>query len=402
MSNNVEQLRQLLQRFVDNQLTENEEEEFLFLLNQEEYRLPLEQIIDEKFMVSDIAGPSLSSNRLQEISNYILATNRGARVQRVQFLRRAWLRYAAAILLIAGAAVLAFLVFSDRASNLSDPANQVVANDILPGTNKAILTLSDGRKVELDSAAPTTINDGNLAIQNNNGELIYGKGEGSVMNTMATPNGGQYQLTLSDGTRVWLNAASSITYPTAFTGDNRQVKITGEAYLEVAKDKAHPFLVDVAGQSTVEVLGTSFNINSYADEGEIKTTLVEGSVKVGVNDHKVILKPGQQAVQPVDTAAVLAERQPNNAAGIFVKSDVDLSQTLAWKNGLFSFNNADLRLAMKQLERWYDIEVRYEREVSNINLEGKMYRNVRLSNVLTFFEEYGVKFRIDGKTLVVL
>ncbi len=318
-------------------------------------------------------------------------------VHRVHFLRRSWFRYAAAIILIAGAAAIAIVVSSRRQSSGSGMgvAKKDIPTDILPGTNKAVLTV-DNKKIDL-SPDKTGIRVGN-DVAYTDGEKLS---EGGKMLVLTTPNGGQYQLVLPDGTKAWLNAASSISFPSAFNDGKRQIKITGEVYLEVAKDKSKPFLVDVNGQSTVEVLGTGFNINSYDNEYEIKTTLVEGSVRVlntvaGGNDHigqdveSVILNPGQQSVI-----------QSSRGESIRVQS-ADLSQTLAWKNGLFSFNNADLPSAMKQLERWYDIKVRYEREVSDIRLGGKMYRNVNLSDVLNFFEEYGVKFRREGKILVVL
>lgn len=330
-----------------------------------------------------------------------------ATARRVHFLPRRWFRYAAAIILVAGITT-AVVVSSDRQRSNSQKDVAVIPSDILPGTNKAVLTV-DNKDIDL-SSDKTGITVGN-DITYTDGEKLS---EAGKMLALTTPNGGQYQLVLPDGTKAWLNAASSISFPSAFRGEKREVKITGEVYLEVAKDKSKPFFVDVDGQSSIQVLGTSFNVNSYGDEGEIRATLVEGSIKVGTsrgafNGNSVTLKPGQQALLPLYTTAdaMSSDRQPDPSGTdgsdkIIVNSNIDLSQTLAWKNGLFSFNNTDLRSAMKQLERWYDIKVRYEGKVSNITLEGEMFRNVKLSEVLDLLKELGLKFRIEGNILVVL
>lgn len=336
--------------------------------------------------------------RLNNAYNNILGRiSHTSEPRRIQILRTHWVRYAAAIILIAGAATFLWLKNQNSSQNQTSINHNLYA-DILPGTHKAILTLADGSTIELDSATNGELaQQGNVAIVKlNNGEIAYhlkGVGEGGLinpddqmMNTMSTPNGGQYQLTLPDGSKVWLNAASSITYPAVFVGKQRNVKIKGEAYFEVAKDKEAPFIVDIDGKSTVEVLGTSFNINSYENEAYIKATLVEGSVKITKENQSAFLKPGQQA--RIDNA-------------ITVKSDVDITQALAWKNGLFNFNGSDLRSVMRQLERWYDIKVQYEGSISNDVFKGEMYRNVNLSTVLRALQKMGVNYKLDGKTVVV-
>jgi len=283
------------------------------------------------------------------------------------------------------------------------PAKEIASTqaNIVPGSNKAILTLSNGQKVQLNSDTVATINDGKLAIKNKNGELSYNDSKEVVMNTMETPNGGQYQITLSDGTKVWLNAASSITYPTAFNGESRNVKITGEVYMEVAKDRKHPFIVDVAGTSKVEVLGTSFNINAYSDEGVIKTTLVEGSVRVGASGavlakNDIILKPGQQAIAATSTGG-----QAASGAGITVKDAVDIEQTLAWRNGLFDFSDADIKTIMRQIARWYNLEVAYEGNIPKREFSGKISRNTNLSDVLKILEQSSIHFRFENRKIIV-
>lgn len=316
-------------------------------------------------------------------------------VHRIHFLKTAWFRYAAAIVICLGIGGYIWTTSRSADNLVATNDNKSLQTDIGPGSEKAILTLSDGSKIVLDNAA-----NGQLAIQQGSkvikkdGQIVYDAGNilaaDAVYNTMSTPRGGQYKLTLPDGTKVWLNAATSITYPIAF-GKERKVKINGEAYFEVTQNKEKPFIVDIDGRSSVEVLGTSFNVNSYADESSIKTTLVEGSVKVVNGNQSAILKPGQQANQSVQTLG-----------SIQIINNANIDQALAWKNGLFSFNDADLRSVMRQLERWYDINVRYEGTVSDLTLKGEMYRNVNLSDVLEFLQTMGIKTRMEGKKLIVL
>jgi len=320
---------------------------------------------------------------------------------RIHFLKRTWLRYAAAVIIMLGAGAYLWTINHKTDRTLVNGNKQLQA-DIPPGGERAILTLADGRSIALDSAAHGQIGDqgGVKVLKMGNGQIAYdlrGLHSKEVMwNTVSTPKGGQYQVTLPDGTRVWLNASSSITFPTAFVAGQRHVKITGEIYFEVEKNKQQPFFVDVEGRSSVQVLGTSFNINSYGDDDNIKTTLLEGSVKViessdSESDHSqsVVLKPGQQAALKSTT-------------GTFVVTSPDIEQILAWKNGIFDFTGADLKSVMKQLERWYDIKVQYNGSVPKMTFEGKMYRNVNFSGVLEMLNTMDVKFRMEGKTLIVL
>jgi transmembrane sensor len=276
--------------------------------------------------------------------------------------------------------------------------NKVVKNkefktNIHPGSNKAILTLQDGSKIVLNDAK-----DGTLAQQGNakvvklaNGQLVYDK-TGTVpakvlYNTMTTPRGGQYKLTLPDGTEVWLNSASSITYPTSFVANERNVSITGEAYFEVAKDKTRPFHVR-AGSQTIEVLGTHFNVMAYTDEDAIKTTLLEGSVKITENNEAQILKPGEQAA--VDK---------NGGLKISI---ADVDDALAWKNGYFKFSRVDIKYIMRQLARWYDVNVVYEGRVPDDEFVGKIGRGENIADVLHILELDHVHFKIEDKKIIVL
>lgn len=311
---------------------------------------------------------------------------------RIHFLKTNWFKYAAAIIIMLGVA--SYLWFNHTTSNPVNQNNPLnPSSDIIAGSNRATLTLANGQQIILDSTQGNVVKQGNLTVVNLAGKLKYeGIGTATEYNTISTPKGGQYQIVLPDGSKVWLNAVSSIKFPTAFTGTRRNVEMTGEAYIEVEKNPKQPFVVTLRqaqGNGTeIEVLGTSFNVNAYAQESAVKTTLIDGSVKI---NHQVILKPGQQA-----------EIAEGTDKKINVQS-VNVDQVMAWKNGLFNFDNSDLRSALAQLERWYDIKIVYKGDESNgVTLEGKMYRNVNLSNVLEFLRKMGVKFRMDNKTLVVL
>ena len=303
---------------------------------------------------------------------------------RVRFLRTAWFRYAAAFLLVAATA--GYFFYNPVKHNDSNIAR---IEDISPGGNKAVLTLADGSAIVLDSAKNGMIaqQGGAKILKLDAGKLSYEGVSAAVgFNTITTPRGGQYQVTLSDGTRVWLNAASSIRYPASFGGKLRKVEVSGEAYFEVARDKEHPFLVDLNGECEVEVLGTHFNVNNYANEESMRTTLVEGSVKVTRGNEAKLLKPGQQAVVKESIA---------------INRSVDLAGVIAWKNGFLNLQDKNLDEVMKQLERWYDIDVKYEGKIPEIRFTGDMDRGVNLSEVLKFLSESGIKLRLEGRTVVI-
>jgi transmembrane sensor len=300
---------------------------------------------------------------------------------------RSWLRWAAAAALILG--IGAYLWYDQ--TNLKTDQSQIAKsdtsqNDVQPGGHKATLTLADGSKIILDEALNGQISaqNGSLVIKKADGRIEYqptsdqARNDKIVFNTMSTPRGGQYQLTLPDGSQVWLNAASSITYPTAFAGKNRTVSITGEVYFEVTKDPSQPFIVKTA-KDQIEVLGTAFNVNAYEDEAGIKTSLLEGSVKIG----EQTLEPGHALLN-----------------GKILMTNV--AQDIAWKNGVFDFHKLPLDQVMRQLARWYDITVIYENGASDIRVGGSMGRDLNLSQVLKILSDMQVKYRLDGKTLTIL
>lgn len=324
----------------------------------------------------------------------------------VHSIRRHWIYYAAAVLLLLGTST--FLWFNNSHPKQESKTNSIpVKADIDPGKTGAILTLSDGRQVVLD-----TLDNGVVAtemgssVSLNNGQLTYQKvglaSSPRVYNTLTTPKGRQFKVVLPDGTNVWLDAASSLRYPTIFDNTERKVEVTGEAYFEVAKridpatGKKLPFRVKINDQTTIEVLGTHFNINAYSNEASINTTLLEGSVRIIHGIKKAEINPGQQA-QVMNSEKIHTKQEQ-----IKVLSDVNIEKVMAWKNGVFDFEDVSLGEVMRQLERWYDIEVVYEKGVPNITFIGKMGRDLTLSKVLHGLEISKVHFKIDGRKLVVL
>ncbi|MBO9635484.1 MAG: FecR domain-containing protein [Chitinophagaceae bacterium] len=298
--------------------------------------------------------------------------------------RWAWAA-AASLTLLAGAGIYFFM--TNKKENDTLAGNEPV--EVQPGRQGALLTLADGSQVLLD-----TIQNGVVALQGGatakviDGALFYdGKGDEIVYNTMSTPIGRQFQLTLPDGTRVWLNAASSIRYPTVFKGTERKVEVTGESYFEVARNTKMPFLVSVGNATEVEVLGTDFNISGYSNEASLNTTLIDGSVRVKQGNESVIIKPGEQA-------------QVNGK--IRVEKEVDLEKVTAWKNGLFNFKGSKLEDVMRQLERWYGIEVVYENGIPDITLGGEMSKDIPLKGLMIVLQKLKVQYRLEGKKLTIL
>jgi len=304
---------------------------------------------------------------------------------------RIWWRYAAAAVVPLLLSVGGYFYFNNSQKQIAkiiQPAKDVAA----PKGSKAVITLSNGQNVLLDS-----LNNGTLATQGNvtvvktaDEKIIYsGTSNEVVYNTLTNPRGSNVvDITLADGSRVWLNAGSSLTYPISFAGEERKVQITGEGYFEVTHNSAMPFVVQ-KNNVNVQVVGTHFNVNTYEDEAEIKITLLEGSVKVENGKSSSILKPGQQA---------------NVGSEIKVKSHVDIEQVIAWKNGRFHFlNGTNITAIMRQVSRWYDVEVEYLGDVSNLNFSGKMSRKENASSLLEILKATGtVDFSIENNKIIVI
>ncbi len=312
--------------------------------------------------------------------------------------RGRWLRIAAAVLVVLAGTALWYQLSRKKSADLMESAQNIQKPaDIAPGGNKAILTLADGTKIILDSANNGAITkQGNITvIKLNDGEIAY---KSSILNlqssmvsynTISTPRGGQYQLVLADGSKVWLNAESSLRFPTAFAGNERNVELTGEGYFEVAHNAAKPFRVGV-NDMTVEVLGTHFNINAYSDEDAVKTTLLQGSVRVSEGKESVKIKPGQQA---------RLETGNNKLQTI---NNVNVDEVVAWKNGRFYFSDADITTVMHQLARWYNFKVEFKGEITD-RFHIEMTRNTNLSNVFKILEGTGgVHFKIEQNKVYVV
>lgn len=304
-----------------------------------------------------------------------------------------WAKYAsvAAILIVISASIIFY------SSYKLDNANTLAAhNDILPGGQHAFLTLANGKKIMLDTASNGQIakQQGISVTKTETGQLVYlvsDKSDKDVTpanNTITTPKGGNYQIILPDGSNVTLNAASSLTFPTSFKGTEREVILDGEAYFEVTRNAKMPFKVK-SGQQIIEVLGTHFDVNAYADEPALKTTLLEGSVKVTVGQATALIKPGQQTIVN------------NTDLRKIIVSNADLEKEMAWKNGVFSFENDDLKSIMRQIARWYDVDVIYDGEFPDDKFFGGIPRNSKLSAVAKILKLNNILLKIDGKTIRV-
>jgi transmembrane sensor len=309
-------------------------------------------------------------------------------------LRHLWPRMAAAAVLILSLGIY-WWSGKDQRPVADLPAPTLKETDLPPGGNKATLTLGDGSSIVLDGAENGSLasQGGTNVIKSKKGELVYSASEkggmAAVFNTVATPKGGQYHIVLPDGSKAWLNAVSSLRFPTAFTGKERKVEITGEVYFEVAHNTKMPFIVSTT-QAQVTVLGTHFNVMAYPDENVLKTTLLEGSVRVSNSAGKsAMLVPGQQA------------RIKSLSGQIGILDDIDIEKELAWKNGYFQFQDDNLEQVMRQISRWYDVDVIYEGKPGKETFTGKLPRNANVSKVFKILSLSGVKCRIEGKSIVV-
>jgi transmembrane sensor len=318
------------------------------------------------------------------------------RQQRKRIIRiRSWYSAAAAIILVMSSG-LYFNSLKKKTSITAKTETPRFKNDVLPGDNRAILTLDDGSQINLDDAQ-----NGVLASENNtdirktgSGQLEYAVGnklnETIKYNTLSTPMGGQYQLALPDGSRVWLNSGSSIRFPTTFTGEERIVELKGEAFFDIKENKKMPFIVRTNNTMDIRVLGTQFNVMAYDDEKSINTTLLEGSVQILKESGTAYLKPGQ--------AAVL-----NKGTGKIRVTPADIEDAVAWKNGYFIFSNENIESIMRKVSRWYNVEVEYQGDLNNKDFVGTISRNKNISELLKMLELTGaIHFKIEGRRITVM
>ena len=383
-----ERVAYLFRRFVEGKATGREVRELFFRVDRMEGGDALKKEILAVFARTAETAGQENAVDWDAMFSRILDREPGVRLRPSR--RRTWLRAAAAVLLLV-AGSMAYRHWRMRPLPLPAPS-QVV--DIAPGGNKAVLTLAGGKMIVLDSAriGQLASQSGIQVLKLDSGLLSYTPPGGDAKqgalayNTLATPRGGQYRLTLSDGTRVWLNAESSIRYPMVFGDGERRVEMRGEVYFEVAHDEKHPFVVQVNGE-LIRDLGTAFNVNAYPDEPALKATLIEGSITM----KNTVLRPGQQAVL--------------TPAGRFtVRDDINPDNEVAWKNGFLAFGNADMETIMRKISRWYDIRVEYAPGVDNKqHFSGKIDRNLMLSEVLNGLQQARAHFRVEeGRRVVIL
>ncbi|MBC9912584.1 FecR domain-containing protein [Chitinophaga varians] len=383
-------LKALLQRYLDNSLPPEELKELIAALQQDTHQDTFLQELQQALAGGAYATPT-DAEKKDVIFRSIL---RKAEAQETSVMppparRRVSLwKAAVAAMVIVLAGVAAYFATGHR---FTGHRSALARQDVPPGGNKATLLLADGSYVTLDSTHKGMLaRQGNATVsQTGHGQLAYDGTNANekdiVYNTVFTPRGGQFSIVLPDGSKVWLNAASSLRFPTTFPAHERRVEVTGEAYFEVAPQQSRPFKVS-APQAEVTVLGTNFNVNSYMDDGAVKTTLLEGRVLVTHQGHTVTLKPGQQA---------------QTKAGIRILEQIDTEALMAWKNGRFSCNDIPLENIMQQISRWYDVQVIFKDNITD-TYSIEVSRDVPLSKLLRFLElSGGVHFEVNGKTITV-
>ncbi len=374
-----QRLQHLLAQYADNRLTEAEALEMQVMLQEPGVKELMEGMAEAE-SITDQPGMTLPEADWKRIWDGIQEAKKPVAKTIPIRRRKVWLSAAAVLLLIAAGTT--YFVSQKTNEKPVIAAGSFKGDIAAPGINKATLTLANGKKIILDS-----IGKGSLAFAGaasaskiGDGQLVYNNSTAIVeYHTLANPKGSKpVELELPDGSIAWLNAASSITFPTAFNGSTREISITGEAYFEVTHNAKQPFIVN-AGNQQIEDIGTSFNVNAYTDEAGIKTTLVEGSVKI----NNAVLRPGQQYLSgKVETA--------------------DLDADLAWKNGLFVFNSVGIETVMRQVARWYDLEVVYEGKKTGDTFGGGITRSASLNQVLEILQSSKVHFRLEGRKLMVL
>lgn len=391
-------LEYLFKRYYYNSATDAERSELMSLINQLKDNTELSALLEhtwQNIQAEQVFSRDEGENMLQQILGDQSAEKTVFAIQEKK--TKNWWRYAAAAAILLFLAGGIWITSNKRAdNNIVKKQDIKVTHDLPPGHDGAILTLANGEQLMLDSAQNGALtSQGNIQLVKQNGQLAYiGKmpSSGVLYNTMTTPKGRKYELLLSDGTKVTLDAASSIRYPTVFTGKERRVEITGQAYFDVAHNAAKPFIVQ-KDEMSVQVYGTRFNINAYDDEATIKTTLVSGSVKVTNSSSPgssktQLLAPGQQAIV-------------TKSGTIALDKNADVEQAIAWKNGFFQFRETELKTIMRQVMRWYDVEVIYDENIVDRYFTADISRDKNLAALLKILELSDIHFKLQGKTLTV-
>jgi len=382
----------LLAGYLRNTLSDAERLELeQWLAAHESNRAILEELVNEEKAAEDWRRLAYYRERTEKAREELaaeVAKRKASRTRRLFFYRAA----AVLLLLLSAGAV----IWKTQFSKPEHIITAEYAEHILPGSQKAQLVLSNGNSMELNTGSDTSFIQGAaVKVQQQQGLLAYedinDNYEEIQFHQLITPKGGEYHLLLEDGTHVWLNAASSIRFPTRFMGSERRVQLTGEAYFEVAKDAKKPFIVDINQHTSIQVLGTRFNVNAYTDEERINTTLLEGSVAVNSGSFGRAIIPGQRAVT-----------DHNGNKGILVEP-ADTVRAVAWKNGVFDFNDTKLSEVMRQVSRWYNIDIVYEKGIPDIKVWGRMERNQNLQQLITILNGMDVRVKLESiNKLIVL
>jgi len=383
-----ERLQYLYKQYQDKRLTAAEESEWRTILADPAMENSLLELIGTAWDHPDAAELKMDREQALQTYNYIIAQPRHSSP-----VRRMWVRgaAAAAVLIMLLSAVWIFQV--DSTSGPGEKLSEM--QDIGPGGNHATLTFADGRKIELNKVQHGIVMGDHIAYTDGSKAVDLSEVTGDFV--LSTPQGGQYQVLLQDGTKVWLNSASSLTFPKKFTGDSRRVQMTGECYFEVAHNRSKSFLVDISNQMEVKVLGTRFNVAAYPEEHAVAATLLEGSVQVNSllernRGERKMLKPGQQ---------VQLETWGNNVGSMHIK-DLERPETkVAWKEGLFSFSNADITEIMLQLSRWYDLEVEYSGPKPEVRITGQVPRSLNLGDLIELLKLSNIKMEIENKKVII-
>jgi transmembrane sensor len=390
-------LSYLFKSYYEQTATQQEKDELFQVIHASANDAELTALIQEAWNNLHVKEPLFDLSKSMNMLNNILQSEAGQ--DNIYEIKppehnKLWVKLgvAAALMVFVGFGAYVYLNQKKQQGAKRNMAKTQPLHDVLPGGNRALLTLSNGKTIYLDSARNGVLaKQGNTQInKTRNGQLVYEGGSGDqslTKNTISTPRGGQYQLVLNDGSKVWLNSASSLTFPAVFTGKTRDVEITGEAYFEIAKNADMPFRVKT-NNTVVEVLGTHFNVMAYNDEAVMKTTLLEGSVKISNMQHTSLLKPGQRA-------------SLNQNGQIKVIDDEDADDAIAWKDGLFQFRDANIEAIMRQAARWYDVDISYEGNIPVKEFTGRISRNVKASELLGILKYAGVNFKIEDKHITI-
>ena len=385
MEERKDHIKRLVREWMDDTITPEGKEQLVTLLNERNLLPDVEPAFQEAWNAQSYE-PVFSEDETALMIDRILSGNRQVHVHRVHFMRR-WGWVAASILILMSAGIYFWTLNMNKPPRQTTVA-QLPINEVMPAKGNVVLKLADGKQLLLDSAQGSIVKEGYLTVNNEKGALEYkGTADKIEYHTLTTQSGRQYKLQLPDSTNVWLNAASSITFPTSFTGSERQVSISGEVYFEVAKDKSKPFRV-AADDMIITVTGTHFNVKAYTDEPVFTTTVLEGGVKVSKNNKTVTLSPNEQSLSYAK-------------GNLSVNKNLNISEIMAWREGLFHFESADLPTILRELGRWYDLEVSYEGTISKDKFFVIVNRNSSLSAVLKALQSNGVEFSISGKRLTV-